>query len=1078
MDQCLAWTKYGRDKVNPLEHGLERVTPTRRISLALCMVVFAGACVNLSKPQKVAECAAQHTCDQIPIVDAPTTEDAATPNASEASVFDVSADAATDRADEEAGVDRDAAEGACAFAGVLKPAGTVCREAAGPCDVAESCDGVNADCPADKLAAAGKECRPSAGDCDIAETCSGTSMVCPVDGFKQAGTICRAAAGLCDVPESCTGSTAACPIDTMAPAVTVCRASTDDGKCDPEETCTGSDVRCPADLLYAPLVVPRGISALPGTLQATVSWNMVPGASGYNVKRSTTSGTGYTTLVSSPTTSTIPFIDVGLTGSTTYYYVVSSINTIATCESADSYEVAVTPVGQCTPTSPPVITAKSSNGAVTLSWAAVTGAVSYSVARSLTTGTGYAVAGAVTTQTTFTDNNVLNGTIYFYVVTASNGTCSSANSNEASASPACTPPAAPTGLTTTAGNGSVTLNWTVSTGATSYSIYRNSDGTASYVLVNSTSQPTFTDSNVVNGTKYYYVVSASNGSCSSGNSAQVPITPACVPPSAPTGVTPTAGDGQISLAWTASPGATLYRVSRNTTGTGTFTQIATPAATSYLNSTLVNGTTYYYVVAASNGSCWSADSLVASATPVCTPPSVPGTLSATAGDSKITLSWVASTPAPPSYTLQRKTGPGGTYETIASPTVASYTDTNLTNGTTYTYRVSASNGSCSSTYSAEAFATPVAICTQTAPGIPLATVSGSMQVTITWTASAPTPTSYSIGRSTTSGSGYVSIGSVAGTILTYTDADTGLVKSTTYYYEVTAVGSVCTATSTETSATASCSAPAAPSAGLGATNSNGTITVSWTAVSGATAYTVYRSVGTDGIYTEIKSSQTSATFTDPASGLTNGTNYFYKISASNANAQCVSDLSTTVSTRSCIIPTAPTGVSMIRAGNNRVKVMWTNSPGAVLYNVQRSTSSGSGYASVGTSSASPYMDTTVSNGSAFYYVVTAASDAAGNCSSANSAEVNAVKCTVLSGNPSEITHFNTTDAICVVTCDDISWWDMWNWGSRQLFVNETDRTGQRNGSLPAKVNDGYAFYFTPGQYDIGMNWGGTAHACP
>ena len=1080
MNQRFAWTTDGRDKVNPTKQGLGRMTawgPIPRFSLALCLVVFASACVSLSKPEKVAECAAQHNCDKSPIVDAPTAKDAAASSTIEASVLDVSAESAKDRADEEAGGDGDAAEGACAFAGVLKPAGTVCREAAGPCDVAESCDGVNAYCPVDRLADAGKECRPAAGDCDIAETCSGTSEVCPVDGFKQAGTICRAAAGLCDVPESCTGSTATCPIDSMAPAVTVCRTSTDGDKCDPEETCTGSDVSCPADRLYDPLVVPRGILALTGTLQATVSWNMVPGATGYNVKRSTTSGTGYTTLVSSPTTSTTPFTDVGLTGSTTYYYVVSSINTIATCESADSYEVAVTPVGQCTPPLPPVITATSGNGTVTLSWAPVTGAVSYSVARSLAAGTGYAMAGTATTQTSFTDNNVLNGTTYYYVVTASNGTCSSANSNEAAASPTCTPPAAPTGLTTTAGNGSVTLNWTASASATSYSIYRNSDGTSTYVFVNSTSQPTFTDSNVVNGTKYYYVVSASNGSCSSGHSVQVPITPACAPPSAPTGVTPTAGDGQISLAWTASPGATLYRVSRNTTGTGTFTQIATPASSSYLDRTLVNGTKYYYVVAASNGSCWSANSLVASATPTCTPPPIPGTLTATAGDSKITLSWVASTPAPPSYTLQRKTEPGGTYEIIASPTVASYTDTSLTNGTTYTYRVSASNGSCSSTYSAEAFATPVATCTLTAPGSPLATVSGSMQVTITWTASSLTPTSYSIGRSTTSGSGYVSIGSVAGTILTYTDTDISLVKDTTYYYEVTAVGSVCTATSAEASATASCSAPAAPSAGLVATNSNGAITVSWTAVNGATAYTIYRSVGTDGIYTEIMSSQTAATFTDPASGLTNGTNYFYKISASNANAQCVSALSTTVSTRSCIIPAAPTGLSTIRAGNDRVKVIWSNSPGALLYNVQRSTTSGSGYASVGTSSASPYMDTTVSNGSAFYYVVTAASDAAGNCNSANSAEVNAVKCSVLSGNPAEITHFNTTDAICVVTCDDISWWSMWNMGGRQLFVNEVDKTGQSGGSLPAKVNSGYAFHFTSGQIDTGVNWGGTTHTC-
>ena len=91
----------------------------------------------------------------------------------------------------------------------------------------------------------------------------------------------------------------------------------------------------------------------------------------------------------------------------------------------------MTPAGQCTPPPPPVVTATSSNGAVTLTWTAVAGAASYSVARSLTAGTGYATVGAATVQTTFTDSNVVNGVTYYYVVTASNGACSSANSNEA-----------------------------------------------------------------------------------------------------------------------------------------------------------------------------------------------------------------------------------------------------------------------------------------------------------------------------------------------------------------------------------------------------------------------------------------------------------------------------------------------------------------------------------------------------------------------------------------------------------------------------------------------------------------------
>jgi hypothetical protein len=176
-------------------------------------------------------------------------------------------------------------------------------------------------------------------------------------------------------------------------------------------------------------------------------------------------------------------------------------------------------------------------------------------------------------------------------------------------------------------------------------------------------------------------------------------------------------------------------------------------------------------------------------------------------------------------------------------------------------------------------------------------------------------------------------------------------------------------------------------------------------------------------------------------------------------------------------------------GNDRVKVLWTNSTGAVLYNVQQSTSSGSGYASVGTATGSPYTDTTVQNSIAYYYVVKAASDAAGNCASANSAEVSAISCVIPSRNNglAEIKPFNTSNAYCVVTCDDIGVWQVWNIWSRRLYVNGVDLTGQVGlnlsaSLLPAKVNGGYAFHYTSntsGETDTGMNWwNGSAQICP
>lgn len=88
-------------------------------------------------------------------------------------------------------VGMDTPSGACADgAGAPLVAGSVCRPAAGACDVAEVCDGVTVECPADMMATG--ECRASTGACDLAETCSGTAPTCPDDGFQPNGTPCAA----------------------------------------------------------------------------------------------------------------------------------------------------------------------------------------------------------------------------------------------------------------------------------------------------------------------------------------------------------------------------------------------------------------------------------------------------------------------------------------------------------------------------------------------------------------------------------------------------------------------------------------------------------------------------------------------------------------------------------------------------------------------------------------------------------------------------------------------------------------------------------------------------------------------
>lgn len=128
----------------------------------------------------------------------------------------------------------------------LKSAGTVCRTAAGVCDLPEICDGIVGTCPAtDAKLPNGTICRAAAGLCDLPETCDGTSNGCPAVDAKQPSTfVCRAAAGLCDLAETCNGGNN-CPADAIAAAGTSCRSAKDE--CDMAEACDGATVGCPLD---------------------------------------------------------------------------------------------------------------------------------------------------------------------------------------------------------------------------------------------------------------------------------------------------------------------------------------------------------------------------------------------------------------------------------------------------------------------------------------------------------------------------------------------------------------------------------------------------------------------------------------------------------------------------------------------------------------------------------------------------------------------------------------------------------------------------------------------------------------
>ncbi len=405
-------------------------------------------------------------------------------------------------------------------------------------------------------------------------------------------------------------------------------------------------------------------------------------------------------------------------------------------------QLIVTPATASVPSGPTNLTVTPGAAGATLHWTASTSGspTSYSIYRGTATD-GEAVTPVATvsgTTTTFADTGLTNGKTYFYNVAASNSVGVSPDTNEVSVSPgsATAAPPAPTGLSANPADSSIDLTWNPSAGATSYSIYRGiAPGAEGTTPVGTTTTDSFTDTGLTNGTGYYYTVAASNAAGASAKTAETNTVPsaAVVTPPVPFGVVVTTASGQINLQWTYEENATSYRIYRSTTPGGEgATPLATVTSSSYTDSSVTSGVTYYYEITALTGTTESGRSSEYSAntTGTGTAPPTPTGLVATAGNGSVALSWAASTGAT-SYSIYRGTTAGGEGSTpVATITSNSYTNTGLTNGTTYYYKVAAANSAGTSAQSSEVSATP----TTTAPPPSSLQISAGGPASGTWVA--------------------------------------------------------------------------------------------------------------------------------------------------------------------------------------------------------------------------------------------------------------------------------------------------------------------------------------------------------
>ena len=264
-------------------------------------------------------------------------------------------------------------------------------------------------------------------------------------------------------------------------------------------------------------------------------------------------------------------------------------------------------------------------------------------------------------------------------------------------------PAAPVGLTATAGTNQVQLSWTDGSGgaATSYVIWRNAgSGSFSPIFTNvGNGNITYTDTAVIDWTGYNYSVQAV-GASGAGTFSDVASATPVGAPLAPSGVTVTATGNSAVLNWGAPAGTLSYNVLRSTTSGSGYSSVATGVTSaSYTNTGLTLNTAYYYVIQAVNDLGTSPNSAEATVTPL----SAPNTFVATGATNKVNLSWADTTGGKASgYLVLRSITFGGGangYQTIASlagNASTSFTDKTVYTGYTYYYVIEATSSNATS----------------------------------------------------------------------------------------------------------------------------------------------------------------------------------------------------------------------------------------------------------------------------------------------------------------------------------------------------------------------------------------------
>ena len=644
------------------------------------------------------------------------------------------------------------------------------------------------------------------------------------------------------------------------------------------------------------------------------------------------------------------YLVTGLVMSTSYSFKIASINSTAT--SAQTAIVSGTTSDPPIPTTPsgPTCTPVSDTR-IDMAWPAVTWATSYKVYRSTTANGTYSLVQTLGNVLTASDTGLTCFTQYYYEIVAINVSGSSALSTSGTATTLLPPiPVTPTLPSAVAVSPyQINISWTSVSGAVGYNIYRSLTSGGTYTLLSSVGMvSTIPDSGLNFLTPYFYKVSATNLGGESPLTTYVTVTTQAPP--APVGLISTPlSQFQIDLSWTASVGATGYKVYRSTTSNGTYTLLRTLGnVLAVSDAGLPFLTQYFYKVTVTNASGESGLSTYTTSTTLAPPiPSIPTGLGASASSyDTVNISWEAQIGAT-GYKLYRSTTLGGTYSlVIALGNVLTTNDTGLQFLTTFFYKATATNAGGESAMSPSVTVTTLTLPVPLKPTGLVVTNLLFGTLTITWNLIASTTSVEVYRKFTGAGSFGPPIVTLGSTIFSYNDA--GLTEMTSYQYQIIGVnqGGSSPVSDSVTITTPINPIPPVKPGNLSVTGiTKTTITVSWLTTLRTSKFELYRSYAVDGVYTKLSNVLSSTDLIATDTGLNPNTGYWYRIVAiasdGTANFPSAPSNSLFVTTALPDPPTTPGGLTVTPSvSNTDIQVTWAASSGYLItgYKLYRATS--------------------------------------------------------------------------------------------------------------------------------------------